>query len=156
MCYGIAVDGSENVYVTGFFSDNAFKIGPCPSLAASEVVRLGTPPNPNALLPGITTGPVIGATWDPVIDHTTFMPGAILDFIAVSSTPTNIPSVFGTILCGVSPFLVVTGSTGAPFALPIPNDCIIVGLVLCAQGGSIDGVLTIALTNALDITIGTY
>ncbi len=64
--------------------------------------------------------------------------------------------MFGTILCGVSPFLVATGTTGSPFALPIPNDCINVGLLLCAQGGSIDGVLTIALTNALDITIGTF
>ena len=91
-----------------------------------------------------------------VIDHTTFQPGAILDFVAVSSTPTNIPSGFGTILCGVSPFLVVTGSAGTPFALPVPNDCIFVGLTLCAQGGSIDAVLTFELTNALDITIGTF
>ncbi len=153
---GIAVDGLGNVYVVGRFSNNAFKIDLCPSLAASEVSRLGTPPNPNALLPGITTGPVLGATWDPVIDHTTFQPGAILDFVAVSSTPTNIASGFGTILCGVSPFLVVTGTTGAPFALSIPFDCTNLGLMLCAQGGSIDAALFIALTNALDITLGTF
>ena len=61
---------------------------PCSSsVAASDIVRLGTPPNPFALLPGTTSGPVIGATWDPVIDHTTFLPSSVTDLLAFSATP---------------------------------------------------------------------
>ncbi len=122
---------------------------------SSEVTRLGIPPNPNAFLPGATSGPVIGATWDPFLDHTTFQPAAILDFVGIGVTPTNIPSGFGTILCGVAPPIVVTSPPGVPFVLPIPNDCVHVGKTVCTQAGSIDGVLTIELANALDVTIGT-
>ena len=45
---------------------------------------------------------------------------------------------------------------GAPFALPLPSDSSLVGLSLCTQGAGIDGALTIALTIALDITLGSY
>ena len=77
---------------------------PCSSsVAASEMVRLGTPPNPLALFPGITSGPVLGATWDPVIDHTTFLPNSVTDLLAFSTTPTNIPTALGTLLCGATP-----------------------------------------------------
>jgi hypothetical protein len=130
---------------------------PCSSsVAASEVVRLGTPPNPLALLPGTKSGPVLGATWDPVIDHTTFLVNSVTDLLAFSATPTNIPTALGTVLCGATPFLILTTSPGTPFALPIPTDCSLVGAALCTQGVGIDAIFNIALTNALDITIGTY
>lgn len=127
-----------------------------PVLPSAEIVRLGTPPNPAGLLPGVTSGPVMGATWDPVIDHTTFLPGSLSDILAISATPTNLPSSFGTILCGATPFLVLTTSPGTPFAIPIPIQCSLTGVSLCAQGVGIDGSFSLALTNALDITLGSY
>ena len=101
-------------------------------LVSSEVTRTGTPANPVALLPGQTSGPVIGATWDPVIDHSSFMPGAVFDLFALA------------------PLL---GVAGVPFAIPIPESCNLMGLSFCTQGLSTDGV-ALTLTNALDITIG--
>ena len=69
---------------------------------AAEIVRLGVPPNPPALLPGVTSGPILGQTWDPVIDHTTFLPASILDVLFVTPTGTNLPlPPLGTLLCDV-------------------------------------------------------
>ena len=39
----------------------------------SETIRAGAPANPSALLPGQSNGPVLGMSWDPRIDHTSFM-----------------------------------------------------------------------------------
>ncbi len=127
-----------------------------PPTAAAEVVRLGSPPNPPAFLPGVSGGPVIGTTWDPVVDHTTFQPTAVLDFVGISGVFSNVPSVVGTILCGTSPPIVATSPAGAPFAIAVPADCSAIGAALCAQGGSIDAIGAIALANGLDITIGTF
>jgi hypothetical protein len=120
--------------------------------AASETVRLGTPPNPAAFLIGTTGPPMNGGVWSPVISHATFLPAAIIDFIGIDPTPTNIPSVFGTLLCGLNPVLVVTGPPGVPFTLPIGPDCGFVGVSLCTQGGSFGP--SIGLANAIDIVIG--
>ncbi|MEM7307638.1 MAG: hypothetical protein AAF682_13250 [Planctomycetota bacterium] len=128
----------------------------CAPLAAAETVRVGTPANPAALLPGQTSGPVLGATWDPVIDHGAFAPGAVLDFLAIGPASSNLPSPVGTILCGLAPPLVVTSAPGLAFALPLPDDCVNVGTALCAQGGSVDAGGALALTNALDVTLGTF
>ena len=130
--------------------------GCTPGVAASEVVRLGTPPNPAALLPGVTSGPVLCATWDPAIDHSGFLPGAVLDFLAVTTVPTNLPlPPFGTLLCDVSApgTLMFDGPPGAPFALALPPNCALGGVALCVQGASFDGV-QLLLTNALDVVLG--
>ena len=128
------------------------------AVAAAEVVRLGTPPNPAAFLPGVTSGPVLCATWDPVIDHTTFLPGAVLDFVGITASPTNVPlGALGTVLCDAftQPLLLFQSPPGVPFALPIPGNCNLVGKSFCAQGISTDGLLT-RLANALDVTVGTF
>ncbi|MEM7307984.1 MAG: endonuclease/exonuclease/phosphatase family protein [Planctomycetota bacterium] len=131
-------------------------LGGCPTDAPStETVRLGTPPNPHAFLAGVTSGPALGSTWDPVLDHTTFMPGAVLDFVAIGVAPSDIATGLGTVLCGLAPPIVVTGPPGVPFALPIVDDCAHLGTTLCTQGGSVDALVNIQLANALDITIGT-
>jgi len=125
---------------------------------SSEVVRAGVPPNPNAFRPGRTSGPVIGSTWDPVVDHTTFVPGANLDFIVISTATANIAlGSAGTLLCDLSsaPSAVLAGAVGQPFAIPMPPDCSLVGLTLCSQGGSVAGI-ALQLANALDITIGAF
>jgi hypothetical protein len=132
--------------------------GGCPTtVAAVETVRLGTPPNPAALLPGLTSGPVIGATWDPVIDHTSFFPASVADLMSVNVLPTNLFIGFGTLLCDLtSPGVIVSAVPGNPFSVPIPGDCSIVGVSFCAQAASFDVAGGYGLTNALDITLGTF
>lgn len=125
----------------------------CRLVPGAEAVRLGTPGNPNALRPGATSRPVIGATWDPFIDHTTFLPGALADVLAIGSGPLNVGTPFGTLLCSIS--LTLSGPASARFPIPVPDNCSLVGATLCAQGASTNGVV-IALTNALDITIGSF
>jgi CubicO group peptidase (beta-lactamase class C family) len=125
---------------------------------AVETSRVGSPPNPDVLLPGVTSGPAIGATWDPVIDHAAFLPGAQLDALAVAAAPLNVPAPpYGTILCDVfsSPSALVSGPAGAPFAVPLPDACALLGVTLSAQGLSVDG-STVLLTNALDVTVGAF
>ncbi len=123
---------------------------------SSEVVRVGAPPNPSALLPGQTTGPLIGRTWDPLIDHTSFAPAAVLDFMGVDlGPPINVPLGIGTLLCTPPPsgqiFFALPGSA---FAVPVPSDCGLLGLDACAQGGSLGPALQVELANALDLVIG--
>jgi hypothetical protein len=123
-----------------------------------ETPRLGTPPNPAALLPGQTSGPVLGATWDPVIDHAAFLPGASLDLLAVTFGPANVPlAPYGTLLCDVvsSPLFTFSAPAGSAFAIPIPDDCGVAGVPLTSQGAAVDGAV-ILLTNALDLVVGTF
>jgi len=65
-------------------------------VASAEVVRLGTPPNPPALLPG-DVAPAVTAVWDPLIEHAVFQPLAVLDFLALSGVASNLPTPIGTI-----------------------------------------------------------
>lgn len=126
--------------------------------AAAEVSRLGSPANPNAFQPGVTSPPIVGKTWDPRIDHTTFLPAAQLDFVLVSdqTSNTSIPP-YGTLLCTLPTIIEApTSPAGVPFALPVPSNCNLIGLTLCTQGLSVDGGGGARLTNALDITIGTF
>ena len=87
------------------------------------------------------------------------MPGALIDLLGVSTVSpgaVNVPTSLGTLLCDISGEpLLFTVAPGTPFSIPIPNDCNLVGAQLCTQGISGD-LTTIALTNALDITIGTF
>lgn len=129
------------------------------TLPAAEVTRLGSVPNPNALKPGVTGAPVLGGVWDPVIDHTTFEPAAIGDFLLIAVQPLDLPlgAPTGTLLCNL-PFVVTLTnlSPGTPFVLPMPTDCDLAGITLCAQGGSVRADLTLVLANALDFTLGNY
>jgi len=127
-----------------------------PSVQAVETIRPGFPPNPNAYLPGQTSGPVIGNKWDPVIDHTSFVPNSILDVFGISLSAVNIPDpVIGTVLCGPTIYRRFR-APGKAFNLNIPNDCIFVGVSLCTSAGSFDPAGNLSLTNAIDITIGSY
>jgi hypothetical protein len=125
---------------------------------ALEQVRLGSPPNPNAFRPGFTQGPVLGQVWDPYIDHASFAPSAVLDAFGVTLAPLNITLPgFGTLLCLpplAGPLFKVPA--GTKFAVPIPIACELVGVSLCTQAFSLDGLGNLSLTNALDITLGTH
>ncbi len=129
---------------------------PCEA-QATETVRLGTPPNPNAFLPGVTSRPLVGQTWDPVVDHTTFHTSAILDILIIDlGAPINFLTGWGTLLCNIPPSSqIFSNPAGIPFAVPVPLDCAFVGLSACSQVGSF-APGNIQLTNALDIVIGSY
>jgi hypothetical protein len=132
-------------------------VPPCPPGASSEVVRLGTPPNPNAFLPGVTGGPVLGTIWHPVVSHASFLPSAVLDFAAFSATPISLPvGPLGTLLCALPHVGATLVPAGTPFGFYLPVNCAWVGLQLCCAAGSINAAGTIQLTNALDITLGSY
>ncbi len=129
----------------------------CTPLASAELTRLGSPANPNVLMAGQTSGPIVGATWDPLIDHTSFLPGAVTDFIMANpdGVQANVPSSIGTILCNIPDvsLIFVNTTPGTPFSIPVPSKCDLVGLTVCSQGGSLSATET-QLTNALDLTIG--
>ena len=129
-----------------------------PDVIHSEVVRLGSPPNPPAFLLGTTSGPVLGSTWDPVIDHTTFVPDAVADLVVLTGGPANVPAgVPGTVLCDLAatPVLVfTTPGPGVPFQIPIPDSCSFSGFTLCVQGVALDASFQPHLPNAIDITLG--
>ncbi len=123
---------------------------------ASEVIRAGVPPNPVAFLPGVSSPPLLGAVWDPVV--TPILPVPVLDFIALSPQQLNlfVPPL-GTLLCDVSsPGPILSSPPGTPFQIPIPSDVNLAGFSFCAQAASTAADFTIALTNALDCTIGTF
>ncbi|MEM7201976.1 MAG: hypothetical protein AAF628_17040 [Planctomycetota bacterium] len=126
---------------------------------ATETVRAGSLPNPVAFLPGASGPPVLGATWDPVLDHTTFVPGALADFMILSGAAVDQPLggiATGHLLCDLTGAVVQTnGSPGTLFTLPIPVDPALLGQSLCVQGGSVDtGVPDLHFANALDVTLG--
>jgi len=128
------------------------------SVPAVETVRLGTPPNPSAFLPGVTGKPVIGGVWDPVVDHASFFPSAFFDAIAISPFAANVPlAPYGTLLVDVatSAPAIFGSSPGAPFPIPIPDDCALVGATVATQALSTDG-FVVALTNAIDVVVGTH
>ena len=123
--------------------------------AAVESVRLGNPANPNAFLPGQTSGPIIGQVWDPIVDHTTFVPGAIVDLALVGVFEDNIPLPIGSLLVdGI--VLHLNTTPGQSFSLPIPNSPLSVGARLYVQAVSIDQGFAAYLANAIDLTIGTH
>jgi len=135
------------------------EIGVLADSVAKETIRLGSPPNPWALVSGTTGGPVVGSTWAPQIDHTTFVPTALLDVVFVGAQPDSVPlPPAGTLLVDIAivPPLVFTATPGQPFMIQIPANCSLVGQTLYSQGLSLDAGGTIELTNAIDILFGTY
>ena len=122
-------------------------------VTSAAIVRAGVPPNPLALSTGAGGAPAIGSTWEPVVDHASFLPGAVVDILGISAAPLNIPTSYGTVLC-TPPLIALPGAAGVPFSIPISGDCSIAGVSLCIQAASWDGA-TLAATNALDVTIGT-
>jgi len=127
---------------------------------ATEVKRVGVPPNPLALKPGVTSGPILGSTWDPIIDHTSFVTDSVLDMVMVSTAASNQPlGTPGTLLCDVSSqlFPMLNTLPGTPFSLSIPDQLHnLLGLQLYTQGASLDSSGAFHLTNALDITLGLF
>ncbi|MHC4377684.1 MAG: hypothetical protein ACYS26_13870 [Planctomycetota bacterium] len=129
---------------------------PIAPVAATETVRLGVPANPNVFMPGLTNGPVIGATWDPWVDHSSFAPNAFIDLLIASPTPVNIPLESGTLLCSDSGTLFFVAIAPNNFSVPIPNNPSIVGASFCTQAASVTLGGDVQLTNALDLVLGNF
>lgn len=119
---------------------------------ALESSRVGSPANPDILLPGQSSAPIIGATWDPIIQA--YAGTGALDTILISTDAANTPmGGMGTLLCGGTTLLSQNVAHGAGFSIAFPNDPNLVGLALCSQSAVLDG-SGISLTNALDIVVG--
>lgn len=96
--------------------------------------------------------PILGASWDLQIDHTAFMPGAIIDFYVLSLVATQFPvPPYGEVLVG-TPNLTFWAAPPGPLSFPLPADASLCGAHLFVQGASFDG--TIALTNGVDGLLG--
>ncbi|MEO0650083.1 MAG: hypothetical protein AAFZ65_05350, partial [Planctomycetota bacterium] len=128
----------------------------------AQEVRLGTPPNVDALRFGSSVGPMLSATYRPWIDHSGFLPGAELDFLSISLEQTNLPlAPYGTALGGFNPISSLTQAAGTTFDIALPPVSDLLGLELTFTGASVDydlpipfGSLTVLLlTNAIDATI---
>ena len=129
-----------------------------PSAASQEVVRVGFPANPSVLKPGIFGGPYVGNVWSPRVDHTSFVTDALVDVLAVSGGTANwYLGVQGTILVNLNTVIgYYTRWPGSYFWFQIPLEPAYVGLVLHTQAGSYGAADYFKLTNALDVTIGSY
>ena len=122
-------------------------------VAHAEVLRAGVPANPAALVPHASDPPVLGATWDPYIDHTTFVPNAVVDLLLVGFSPANMPTPFGTQLCTFD--VLLGGLPGEPFEFRFPMLCELVGVPLTCQGACLDAAFAVRACDAVDIVIGT-
>ncbi|MEQ1891551.1 MAG: hypothetical protein ABL998_03325 [Planctomycetota bacterium] len=118
----------------------------------SVTPRVGAPANPLAFL-APAGYPRIGEAWLPFVEHTSFAPTALVDFVLLGAGSTNVAGPGGTLLCS-PPHTVFTGAPGAPIELSIPFDAGLVGTSWCSQGGSFLPGGVIEYANALDFTIG--
>jgi hypothetical protein len=126
-------------------------------VTATVTSRVGVPANLDALKQG-TGAPIVGTTWQPVVDHSSFFPNAILDGFFLTGGQTNFPLPgLGTLLADAittPPVLNLSGAPGAPFIVPVPNNPNFIGVGFSTQAYSVDNFFAVQLTNALDIVIG--
>ncbi len=121
---------------------------------ASWSLRSGSPPNPNALLPGDFT-PRLGSTWRPRVDHGSFAPNAVLDVLGVSGIPANLTLPEGTLLLWLGPSAqFLSAPAGQAFSVPVPSDCAFLGSAVSVQAAAVDPSGDFRLTNALDLVLG--
>ncbi len=153
--FGLETSTSTNGTHTLWVDMDNFRVD-VNGLSAAATSRPGSPPNPDAFYAVAGDGPVIGTTWQIAVDHQGFLPNADLDAVGYSSSATNVATPFGTLLCGPVAGL-VSGPPGQPFSVPVPNDPNLIGQPFCFQAVSADVAQGVALlTNALDVTVGTF
>ncbi len=140
--YSISTSAVKQLYgISAILSDGA------------QVVRLGTPANPSAFIP-TSKPPMIGQTWQPTVDHSTFMPNAALDFVMVGWGKVDVSMMpYGTLLLGATA-MTLTATPGQGFSVPIGNQSSLIGMRLSAQAASLDATPQIQLANAIDFVIG--
>ncbi|MFK7739375.1 MAG: hypothetical protein AB8H80_03555 [Planctomycetota bacterium] len=142
-------EGVGNV-ATMMIDDCKFAFG----VEASETIRNASPQNPSQLLPGQTSGPVIGQTWDPKV--TSSLPAwSRIDFLVLTS-PSNIswPFLGGKLLVDPNYTLFqkwVPGGQTIP--VPLPNSLAAIGFEFSSQAVAFDANY-FELTNAIDAVVG--
>ena len=127
----------------------------CETPALSIVV--GTPANPDVLIPGITEVPLMGYPYDPYVDHSTFQTGAVLDYLFVSSGQVNAPSsLYGTLLVQLPQLATFVTPAGDGFGIPIPYHPLLLDAPVVMQAVSYDPTAAkpYRFTNALVTGIG--
>ena len=153
----LVTDTSLSAISTTFFGGDfvSFAAPEKALVQGAEVVRVGMPANAHTLLPDPAQGPAIGRAWSPSVQP--YLEGAVFDVLVIAGAPANLPVPRGTLLCAPASALrfLVTRS-GTPFQVQIPDDCSLNGVSLCTQAFSVAESGPGALTNALDIVIGTF
>ena len=131
------------------------KLSEAPSLLASAVQR-NAAPNPNVYT---ADRPIVGETWDAQVDTT--VSGHNLAVIFGFDTAIQVPLGGGQVLlaldAGSGELLGQSTQAGplASFAIPVPLDASFVGSALSTQAILFGGTTPFALSNALDLVIGT-
>lgn len=123
-----------------------------------EISRVGFPPNADVLEPGAFGAPRVGGIWSPSVNHQSFVTDAVVDVLAVSGGTANWPlGLEGTLLVDLAQVLSYHARTpGVIYWFPIPLDASFIGLQVHTQAGSLSVQNYFKLTNALDVTIGSY
>ncbi|MEO0631530.1 MAG: hypothetical protein AAFY46_12520, partial [Planctomycetota bacterium] len=161
----VAIDQVHFIDRTGAFDRDINGNGVLDSCESqtSQQIRLGTPANPEALGFGAADGPTMGSVYAPQIDHSSFMPGAQLDYLFVSLESSNLPlPPFGTVLTGLSPIATLTQPASQLFQVPMPVSATLLSTPVTFQGASIDfaagggSEVAIELTNAIDAVVGAW
>ena len=152
--YGDGALFSDDVFVPGV--DIAFKafLDTCVA-PASTTVRNGSGLNPTSFTQ--VSPPFLGTTWDTAVDLVT--PGATGSLLALSvAGPTQgtflTGSVLGELLI-LPPYLPPDFSPFGTHAVAVPQNCTLLGAQVHAQAAHLVGA-NWTLTNALDLTLGTF
>ena len=119
--------------------------------------RQGFPPNPD-VFGGSSRGPLVGTTWNPYIDHSSFVPNATLDLLVITGFPNNFffPGS-GTLLVDTSQLLYTqTVVPGERFRVPLNESCALPGMTVSCQAVTFNVGGTFRLTNALDLVLGLF
>jgi hypothetical protein len=127
---------------------------------ATEVSFLGSGINPEALLPGAQP-PTIGKVWDPIVVQPSDGE-SIFHFLGVSRSPAGLFLAADSfdiyeLLISLEPgevLFCLTTEAGTSFEIPVPDNPLLIGLDLYAQGGILFYTGDFLLTNRLDIVIG--
>ncbi len=116
---------------------------------AASVPRNGSGLNPAGFVE--TQPAVLGGTWRTTVDIAT--PGAVASVVAVANAPLQVLSGFGELLVDVGDLAAPPSLAAGVHAIPIPNDCLLLGLELFAQAATLR-VGKVQLQNALDVRLG--
>lgn len=116
---------------------------------ATSVPRNGSGVNPVGFVE--TQPAVLGGTWRTTVDIAT--PGATASVVAVADAPLQAPTAFGELLIDVGQLAGPTSLAAGVHAIPIPNDCLLLGLELFAQAATLRAG-AIRLQNAIDVRLG--
>jgi len=146
LAWAATFNGEQDVYYLRICAAEA---------AAGSTARNGGGGNPLGFVEVVPA--VVGSTWDTLVDVAT--PGALASLVVVAKGgPTSgillSGPLHGELLC-LPPFLPADVAAGA-HSIPIPDDCSLVGRTLSTQAATVAPGGSIALNNALDVTLGSF